>query len=43
MNQAARLTMPLARLRPANQVPAHIELVDLPVAVAAEQVLIRQR
>src|SRR6185503_2477147 len=43
MDETACLSVPLARLRPADKVAVHIELVDLAVAVAAEQILIRRR
>ena len=43
VNEAAGLAMTFAGLRPADEIAGHIELVDLPVPVAAERVLVWKR
>ena len=43
VNEATRLAVSHARLRPADEVSSHVEFVDLSIAVAAEQILVRER
>ena len=43
VDQASGLSMALARLRPPNEIPVHVQLVNFPVAIAAEQKLVRRR
>ena len=43
VHEAAGLAVPLARLRPAEQIAVQIDFVELAVPVAAEQELVRRR